>query len=333
MGRIVRTITRTRKSGRAPGPTRRAAPPKRPWDAPCPNRRARIGHDADVARPSRPPDPSRARRRIAAGAVAVTTAAFTMVLVAQLALMSILDTARADRAATDVAASRFTTDLIDRTVRTAVGGFVDPTITDRLAAAATSDPDVRAVVRSSLITSHRQLVDPDDPIAAAADRGADARVDAVIADVLERVGTESGVDLSTLAPRLATSEVAPAELPAVGLGPIATRTRRWAGLVALVAATTALAIAPSRGRTTASIGRNVTVIAGVWTIALFGVGRLLDLLGTTLLGEVLVAVWSNAVPAMAALTIAVTVLGVGTWFAGIAWRGLGEGPPARRGVR
>ena len=77
----------------------------------------------------------------------------------QLALMSILDPARAQRAADQIATSRFTAGVIEQTVERAVTPIAGPDIASQLATATSTDPSVTNVVSSSLMGAHRQIVD------------------------------------------------------------------------------------------------------------------------------------------------------------------------------
>lgn len=277
---------------------------------------------------------SAVRRRAGAVAASVTVAAFAVFLAAHLALVSVLDPARADRAASEIAASRLTTQLIDSTVRGAVGGVLDPSLTSEVVDAAAADPTVRDLVRRSLVTSHRQLVDPDGvSLPAAGPAVADADIDAAIGRVLDRVGVERGVDLSGVLPGIDITGVAPEQLPGVGLGPLTERARLVAAVIAVVAAAAALAVTPLTGQALVTIGRGATVVSGVWVLALFGVSRLLEFVASTLLGEVLATIWRDAVPTMIALCVACTVLAAGTWMGGVSMRGYATARRERAAAR
>lgn len=261
----------------------------------------------------------RSRRILAGFLAAACVAAVAVLLSAQLALMSVLDPARAEDAATEVAESRFAGDLIDQTVRRAVEPFVDGATADQVAAATADDPRVRRIVRATLVNAHLQVIDPD---AAALTRTV---TDEPILDALEAAladaGAAAGVDLSAATSQLGSPAVLPDELPDVGLRPIAETVRFLAALAAVVLAVATVVVHPRPGRALAGLGWKVAVVFGVWLLALLVVGRVIDRIAETLFGEVLEAVWSASVPSMVLLCAAGLVLAGGVWMGGVALDG------------
>lgn len=260
---------------------------------------------------------SRTRRRLALLSSSVFTVAFAAMLAAQLSLMSVLDTDRAEQVADDVASSAFVTGLVDDAVRNAVSPIAGPEVARQVGLTASTDPRVRDVVRASLVGAHRQVVDPSAP------RGPDASdVNTVVADVLGELGAASGVDLAGLAPQLEVPSARPAQLPDVGLRSMATLTRAIAAVVAVVAAVVTIVVHPRPALGLAGLGARATVVCGVWTVAMLVIGWVIGQVADTLFGELLQAVWSNAAPTMLAVVVGGLLVASGVWLGGRAIDGL-----------
>jgi hypothetical protein len=260
---------------------------------------------------------SRTRRLLAGFAAAVFVVAFAAMLAAQLSLMSLLDTDRAADAADEVASSAFVSGLIDDAVRSAVTPIAGPDIARQVGITAGNDPRVRDVVRSTLVSAHRQVVDPT------ASRGpADGTVNVVVADVLDDLGERAGVDLSGLGPQLDVPDARPERLPDVGLRSIASVTRLIGAIVAVLAALAAVVVHPRPARGVSGLGARAAFVCGGWLVALIVVGWAIGRVAETLFGELLDALWSSAVPAMLGVVGAGVLLGVGTWLGGRALDGL-----------
>jgi hypothetical protein len=276
----------------------------------------RVRHDGDVDR-----EYGSSGRRWAAGVFAALAAvAMAVLLSSQLSLMSVLDAERADDAARTVAESRFTGELIEQTVRSAVAPVLDDSTATFVATATSNDQRVREVVRISLVSAHHQVVDPsaDDPSGAVTDDS----VRNAISDALLAAGAEAGVDVTTVTDRVEAPGVVPDQLPAFGLRPLAETARASAAIVVVVAALLAVAIHPRPGRALAGLGWKFGIVLGAWFVALLVIGWVIGMIAETLFGELLDAVWSDAVPAMLLLCGAGLLLCLALWFGGIALDGL-----------
>jgi hypothetical protein len=287
------------------------------------------------------PERGSASRRVVAGLFAAGfTLAIAAVLASQLALMSVLDSQRAERAAQEIAESRFTGQLIEQTVTRAIGPVIDPQLASQIAAVTSADPQVRGVVQSSLITAHRQVVEPEaaSPTATPPPDGtsptssfdANESVQAAITAAIIEAGARNGVDLSGFTDQVGTPQVVPDDLPELGLRTVAERTRLIAGLAAIALAILTVLIHPRPGRSLAGLGLRAAIVCAAWLAGLLIGGWVIGLIADTLFGEMLESIWSAAVPSMILLTIAGVVLGAGIWFAGIAVDGLSRDrrPPA-----
>ena len=260
---------------------------------------------------------SRTRRRLAGLASSVFIAAFTALLAAQLSLMSLLDTDRAEEAAQDVASSAFVAGLIDDAVRNAVTPIAGPDVAADVAGAASTDPRVRDVVRSSLVSAHRQVVDPSAP------RGTtSADVNLVVGQVLDDVGQRTGVDLGGLAPQLQVPAARPERTPDVGLRSVAAATRLIGAVVAVLATLTTVVVHPRPARGLSGLGARAVFVCGGWAVAILVVGWSIDRVAETMFGELLDTLWSSAAPAMLGVVVAGVLLGAGTWLGGRALDGL-----------
>jgi hypothetical protein len=271
--------------------------------------------------------PAARSRRIASGLFAVgCTLAVAVMLSAQLGLMSVLDTAKADEAAREVAESRFTASLVAGAVERAVEPILDEPAASQIATLTSADPRVQDVIRRSLILAHRQLVTPTsalDSIGGEPSSGSSGTVvepdlGAAIEEVLAEIGARSGVDLSSVIGQVEPPTVVPDDLPEVDLRTIAERTRIFAAATAALLGIAAVVVHPRPGRALSGLGWKIGVVVGVWLLGLLLGGWLIGLVGETLFGEMLASVWATAVPAMIAVLVAVLVLCVGLWFAGVA---------------
>jgi hypothetical protein len=244
-------------------------------------------------------------------------AGFTAMVAAQLSLMSLLDTDRAETAASDVASSAFVARLVDDAVRSAVTPIAGPDIARQVGISAANDPRVHDVVRSTLVSAHRQVVDPTAPRGPAA-----GTVNAAVADVLDDLGRQAGVDLGGLGQQLDVPDVRPERIPDIGLRNVAAATRVIGALVAMLAAIATLTVHPRPARALAGLGARAAFACGGWLVGLLVVGWAIGLVADTIFGELLDTLWSSAVPAMLGVVGAGVLLGVGTWLAGRAIDGL-----------
>lgn len=258
-------------------------------------------------------------------------AGFAIALVAlvssQLALMSILDSSRAERAAEQIAESRFTADLIERTVVRAVAPVAGDDIARLAAVTASSDPNVLRVVEVSLVNAHRQIVEPDAPGEVV--DGNEAVGTAIVTSILETAAANgidlaalgSGLDPTAIARDAGLPEVVPTDLPRLGLLQIAETTRIIALVAMVVCALLALLVHPRSGRSLRGLGLQLAIITGVWLLALMVAGWVIDLISNTLFGEMIDAVWSDSVPAMLLLVGAGVVIGIALVLGGLALDG------------
>ncbi|MGA9275347.1 hypothetical protein, partial [Ilumatobacter sp.] len=265
----------------------------------------------------------------------LAAAGFALALVAlvssQLALMSILDADRAEHAAEQIAHSRFTADIIDQTVVRAVAPVAGDAIAQQAATIASQDPNVVSVVEASLLNAHRQIVDPDAPVevvdgnvavgsaivTSIADTAAANGID-LAALGLGGVTADGALDTAAIATEAGLPDIVPDDLPRLGLRDVA-ETTRWISLVALCSfAMLAVLVHPRPGRSLRGIGTKIAVVTGVWLITLLVAGWIIGLIANTLFGEMIDAVWSDAVPSMMLLVIAGVVIGIALVLAGIA---------------
>ncbi len=268
---------------------------------------------------------------LAALAAGVFTVAFAALVPAQLALMSVLDSGRAERAAAQIADSRFTADLVDQTVVRAIAPVAGDPLARRAASVASNDPDVRRVVQSSLLDAHSQIVDRNPPVEVV---DADTAVGTAIVTSVLDTAAANGVDVASLgldetgaldptaiAVDAGLPAVVPKDLPRLGLRSVAETTRAAALVAALVSAVLAVTIHPQPGRSLRGIGFRTVLVCGGWLVSLLAVGWLIGRASDTLFGEMLDAVWSDAVPPMLLLVVGGAVTGVALAFAGISLDG------------
>lgn len=276
-------------------------------------------------------------RLFVAGACA---AGFSIALVAlvtsQLALMSIFDTARAERAAEQIAESRFTADVIEQTVVRAVAPVAGDDVAVLAATSASADPTVQRVVEVSLVNAHRQVVDPDAPTDVA--DGNEAVGSAIVTSILETadangidlgelgfggvsVGDLDALDPTTIARDTGLPSVVPTDLPRLGLLDAARTTRVIALLAMITCGVLAVLVHPRPGRSMRRLGVSIAVVTGGWLVAMLVAGWVIGLISDTLFGEMIDAVWSDAVPSMLLLVGAGVVIGVAIVLGGIALDG------------
>jgi hypothetical protein len=272
---------------------------------------------------------STAQLAIAGFCVAMFTIALGALVSSQLALMSVLDSARAQRAADQIATSRFTADVIEQTVERAVTPIAGAEIASQLATATSTDPQVTAVVSSSLMGAHRLIVDAD--VGAVPDGNVAVRT-AIAQSVLDTATAAgfdpaaAGIDVTSLdqlgldaaVEQAGVPSVVPTDVPELGLQRVAETTRIIAALALFAFGFVAVIAHPRPGRGVRRLGVAAVVISGAWLVGLLVTGWIIDLVANTLFGEMLQTVWNDAVPSMLLLVGAGVVLGAGIIVAGIA---------------
>ncbi len=267
----------------------------------------------------------------AALCVAVFTIALLAVVGSQLALMSVLDATRAEIAADQIATSRFTADVIEQTVQRAVSPIAGDEIAAQLATATSADPRVTAVVSTSLMNAHRQIVDGD---IVAADGNvvirstiAQSMIDSATAAGFDPaafgidISDASALPLDAVAEQQGLASLVPTDVPSLGLRPIAETTRVIAAMAMVVFGAVAVLAYRRSGRGLQRVGVTIAVVCGVWLLGLLLAGWILGLVADTLFGEMLHTVWDDAVASMLLLVGAGLVLGLGVAIAGVAWDG------------
>ena len=276
---------------------------------------------------------SRARLIVAGFCAAGFAIALVALVTAQLALMSILDPTRAERAADQIAHSRFTADLIEQTVIRAVAPIAGPAVAQQVATATSADPRVLVVVETSLVNAHRQVVDPDAPPEVIdANLAVGTAIAQSVLDTAERNGIDlaalglaegadpAGIEPSALAQQAGLPKIVPDDLPSLGLRHVAETTRIIALVAMFVFAALAVVIHPRPGRSLRGVGVQTAVVCGAWLVAMLVAGWLIGLVADTLFGEMIDAVWSDAVPSML-LVGAGAVIGLALVLGGIALDG------------
>lgn len=279
-------------------------------------------------------DPRGAQRAISGLCAAGFTIALAALVTSQLALMSVLDANRAARAADQIATSRFTADVIAQTVQQAVAPIAGRDVAARLSTTASNDPNVTAVVSDALLAAHSALVDPTVLSASSGNVAVDRAIVQSVIDAaaqsgidLQAVGADAdaatlgGIPLADVAARASLPSVVPSDVPNLGLRRVGETTRIIALLAMVVLGFIAIFAHPRPGRSLRGLGWAVAVVCGTWLIGLLIVGRVIGLISTTLFGEMIDAVWSDAVPSMLLLMSAGAVIGIGLWVAGTAFDG------------
>jgi hypothetical protein len=275
---------------------------------------------------------SPAQVALAGFCVAMFTLALSALVSSQLASMSVLDPGRAQRAADQIATSRFTADVIEQTVERAVTPIAGADLAAQLAAATSADQQVTGVVSSSLIGAHRQIVDPDAPSEPDGNIAVRTAITRSVLDAATAAGFDPsavGIDpadldtlqLQTVAEQAGLPSVVPSDVPHLGLRQVAETTRVIAGLAVVVFGVVAVLAHPRSGRGLRRLGVATVVVCGAWLVGLLVTGWIIGLVAETLFGEMLQTVWNDAVPSMLLLVGAGVVIGAGVVFAGIALDG------------
>jgi len=264
--------------------------------------------------------------------VAVFAIALGALVSSQLALMSVLDPVRAERAAEQIATSRFTADVIEQTVQRAVSPIAGDAIAAELASATSTDPEVTGVIRSSLMFAHLAIVDADVTSA----RDGNRAVRTAIAESMIDTAATNGFDpaligldvddldslqLDTVAERAGLPSVVPTSVPSLGLERVAETTRVIAAIALVVFGFVAVLAHPRSGRGLRRLGVTAMIICGVWLVGMLVTGWVIGLFANTPFGEMLQTVWNDAVPSMLLLVGAGVVIGAGVALAGIAFDG------------
>ena len=273
--------------------------------------------------------------------VAMFTIALGALVSSQLSLMSMLDPAKAQQAADQIATSRFTADVIAQTVERAVAPVAGADIASQLATATSTDPRVTGVVSSSLMGAHRTIVDPD---AGPLPDGNVAVRTAITESVLD-TATAAGFDpaaigldvtdldslrLDAVAEQAGLPSVVPTNVPSLGLQQVAETTRTIAAIALFIFGFVAVIAHPAPGRGLRRLGIAAVVVCGAWLVGLLVTGWIIGLVADTLFGEMLQTVWTDAVPSMMLLVGAGVVIGAGVVFAGIAADGWARERAQRR---
>ncbi|HSP28933.1 MAG TPA: hypothetical protein VLN74_10335 [Ilumatobacteraceae bacterium] len=285
---------------------------------------------------------STAQLAIAGFCVAMFTIALGALITSQLALMSVLDSTRAERVADQIATSRFTADVIAQTVERAVTPLAGADVASQLATITSTDPQVTGVVSTALIGAHRQVVDPD--VAQVQEDGNVAVRTAIAQSVLD-AATAAGFDpaalgidpsnldalqLDAVAEQAGLPPVVPTNVPRLGLRRVAETTRIIAGVALFVFGLVAVVAHPRSGRGLRRLGIATAIVSGAWLVGLLVTGWIIGLVADTLFGEMLQTVWDDAVPTMLLLVGAGVMIGAGVVFAGIAADGWARERERRR---
>ena len=284
---------------------------------------------------------STAQLAIAGFCLAMFSIALPALVSSQLALMSVLDPARAERAADQIATSRFTADVIEQTVERAVAPIAGADIASQLAIATSSDPRVTGVISSSLMGAHRTIVDPD---ARSVPDGNVAVRTAITQSVLDTATTAGfdpasvgidptnldALDLDAVAEQAGLPSVVPTSVPRLGLQQVAETTRIIAAIAALIFGFVAVIAHPRPGRGLRRVGIAAMVVCGAWLVGLLVTGWIIGLVADTLFGEMLQTVWSDAVASMLLLVGAGVLIGAGVVLAGVALDGWARQRAQRR---
>jgi hypothetical protein len=278
--------------------------------------------------------------------VAVFSISLGVLVSSQLALMSVLDQERAERAAEQIATSRFTAGVIEQTVQRAVAPIAGDDIAAQLAVATSADPRVTDVVSSSLISAHRQIVDaePTSDPGSGADDGNVAIRTAIAQSVLD-TATAAGFDpaslgidptdaaslpLDAVAEQEGLASLVPTDVPSLGLRQVAETTRVIAAIAMVIFGIVAVLAHPRSARGLRRLGVVGAVICGVWLVGLLVTGWVIGLFANTLFGEMLQTVWTDAVASMMLLVGAGVLIGAGVAIAGMAFDGWARARSQRR---
>jgi hypothetical protein len=297
-----------------------------------------VGAPEATALSARPVDDRRGARAVAGLAAAGFAVAVTVLVTATLALVSVLDAQRAQRAAEQIAMSRFTADVIAQTVQQAVEPVAGAAVADQLATATAADPRVQGVVEAALVNTHRRVVDAD-PVEASTTT-ANLLVDQAIVRSVTDAATQAGLDLVAtglptdvgaveiggvpLAQVVTDADlptVVPDDVPELALRTVAETARVVAAFAATGFALLAVFAHPRPGRAMRGLGAILGVVCGGWLVGLLVGGWVIGLTTETLFGEMIDAIWSEAVSTMLVMTGAGVLIGGGVWLAGTAFDG------------
>lgn len=284
---------------------------------------------------------STAQLALAGFCVAMFSIALPALVSSQLSLMSVLDPARAERAADQIATSRFTADVIEQTVERAVAPVAGADIASQLATATSTDPRVTGVVSSSLMGAHRTIVDPDARTVPDGNVAVRTAITQSVLDTATAAGFDpasvgidptnlDGLNLDAVAERAGLPAVVPTSVPRLGLQQVAETTRIIAAIAVLIFGFVAVIAHPRPGRGLRRIGIASMVVCGAWLVGLLVTGWIIGLVANTLFGEMLQAVWSDAVASMLLLVGAGVLIGAGVVLAGIALDGWARQRAQRR---
>jgi hypothetical protein len=284
---------------------------------------------------------SRGQLAIAGFCVAMFAVALGALVSSQLSLMSVLDPVQAERAADQIATSRFTADVIAQTVERAVTPIAGPAIALQLATATSTDPQVTDVISASLMGAHEAIVDPD--VGSVPDGNVAVRT-AIARSVLD-TATAAGFDPATIgfdvtdvdalqldavAQQAGLPSVVPTDVPVLGLQQVAETTRIIAAIVLFVFGFGAVLVHPRPGRGLRRLGIATLAVCGAWLLGLLVTGWSIGLMANTLFGEMLQTVWNDAIPSMLLLVGAGVAIGAGVVFAGMAADGWARERALRR---
>ncbi len=284
---------------------------------------------------------STAQLAIAGFCVAIFALALGALVSSQLSLMSVLDPVQAEQAADQIATSRFTADVIEQTVERAVTPIAGADIASQLATATSTDPQVTNVISASLIGAHQAIVDPDVGSVPDGNVAVRAAIAQSVVDTATAAGFDptalgidpdnlDGLQLDAVAERAGLPSVVPTTVPTLGLQQVAETTRIIAAIALFVFGFIAVVAHPRPGRGLRRLGVAALVVCGVWLLGLVVTGWTIGLVANTLFGEMLQAVWNDAVPSMLLLVGAGVAIGAGVVFAGIAADGWARERAQRR---
>ena len=275
---------------------------------------------------------STAQLAIAGFCVAMFAIALGTLVSSQLSLMSVLDPVKAERAADQIATSRFTAEVIEQTVERAVTPIAGEEVASQLATATSTDPQVTDVISAALMGAHQAIVDPN----AGSVPDGNVAVRTAIAQSMLDTATAAGFDpaaigidvtdldalqLDAVAEQAGLPSVVPTNVPSLGLEQVAETTRIIAVIALFVFGLVAVFAHPRPGRGLRRLGVAALVICAAWLLGLLVTGWTIGLVADTLFGEMLQTVWNDAVPSMLLLVGAGAVIGAGVVFAGLATDG------------
>ncbi|TFH21082.1 MAG: hypothetical protein E4H05_00915 [Acidimicrobiales bacterium] len=130
-----------------------------------------------------------------------------------------------------------------------------------------------------------------------------------------------GIRLADAATQAGVQSVVPSDVPNLGLRRVGETTRIIALLAMVLLGLIAVFAHPRPGRSLRRLGWSVAIVCGAWLGGLLIVGWVIGLTSSTLFGEMIDTVWSDAVPSMLLLVGAGLIIGVGLWVAGTAFDG------------